>query len=183
MIGLFAGIFCIEIGKMIENMPNNFSLQTFYEKIGLELSNFQVEAESSDYAAATFLLNDFKIRYREAKITPTKIGQFVTLWKRNSEGITAPFHVEDDLDFAIISVQKDDNLGQFIFPKTILHEKGILADHKKDGKRGFRVYPPWDIAENKQAKQTQTWQLQYFFEISAKTDIAKMKIFFQNNQQ
>jgi hypothetical protein len=154
-----------------------------YEKCDLTLNNFEKEAESAEYAAATFLLNDCKIRYREAKITPTKIGQFVTLWKRNSEGITAPFHVEDDFDFAIISVQKGYNLGQFIFPKTILHEKGILADSKKDGKRGFRVYPPWDIAENKQAKQTQAWQLQYFFEISAATDMAKMKTFFQNNQK
>jgi hypothetical protein len=154
-----------------------------YEKCDLVLSNFQKEAESAEYAAATFMLNNFKILYRQAKITPTKIGQFVTLWKRNSEGVTAPFHVEDDLDFTIICVQKDDNLGQFIFPKTILHEKGILADDKKDGKRGFRVYPPWDIAENKQAKQTQAWQLQHFFEISAATDITKMKIFFQNNQQ
>jgi hypothetical protein len=166
-------------------MQNNlFLAQThLYEKCDLTLTDFEKEAESEEYAAATFMLNDFKIRYRAAKITPTKIGQFVTLWKRNSEGITAPFHIADGLDFAIISVQKDDNLGQFIFPKTILHEKGILADQKKDGKRGFRVYPPWDIAENKQAKQTQVWQLQYFFEISATTDIAKMKTFFQNNQQ
>ncbi len=56
--------------------------------------------------------------------------------------------------------------GQFIFPKSILLVKGILSDGEKDGKRGFRVYPPWDKAVNKQAKQTQQWQLQYFTDSS-----------------
>jgi hypothetical protein len=165
---------------MIENMENNFSLETFYEKIGSELTHFQVEAESSDYAAATFLLNDFKIRYREAKITPTKIGQFVTLWKRNAEGITAPFHISDDFDFAIINVQKGKKSGQFVFSKAVLYQKSIVADDQKDGKRGFRVYPPWDIAENKQAKQTQAWQLDFFIHTTTETaDFAKAKMLFE----
>ncbi|MDR0329875.1 MAG: MepB family protein [Rickettsia sp.] len=29
----------------------------------------------------------------------------------------------------------------------------------------MRVYPPWDIVINKQAKKTQAWQLEYFLEI------------------
>jgi hypothetical protein len=161
-------------------MPNNFSLQTFYENNGLELNNFQAEAESSDYAAATFLLNNFKILYREAKITPTKIGQFVTLWKRNAEGITAPFHINDDFDFAIICVQKGENSGHFVFSKAILQQKGVLANDQKDGKRGFRIYPPWDIAENKQAKQTQAWQLNFFIHTTTETmDFAKAKTLFE----
>jgi hypothetical protein len=61
----------------------------------------------------------------------------------------------------------------FIFPKSVLHQKGVLADDEKDGKRGFRVYPPWDIAENKQAKQTQEWQSKYFLETPIGIENAK----------
>ena len=46
----------------------------------------------------------------------------------------------------------------------ILINKEIVSD-KKEGKRAIRVYPPWDIAINKQAQKTQKWQLNYFLEI------------------
>ena len=38
----------------------------------------------------------------------------------------------------------------------------ILSVNGQGGKRGFRVYPKWDLPENKQAKQTQSWQVSYF---------------------
>jgi hypothetical protein len=147
-----------------------------------ELSLLKIEPESTEYGAATFHLNDLFITFRTAKITPTKIGQFVTLCKRNSEGITAPFHIADDIDFAIICTRTPTHFGAFIFPKSVLHEKEILADNDKDGKRGFRVYPSWDIAENKQAKQTQEWQLKYFLEIpnNKQIDIEKATFLFRN---
>ncbi|EMM78684.1 MepB domain protein [Leptospira santarosai str. 2000030832] len=47
-----------------------------------------------------------------------------------------------------------------IFPKQVLFEKGIVSGRK----RGFRVYPSWDKPTNKQALQTQKWQLAYFLE-------------------
>ena len=44
------------------------------------------EIESAEYGAYIFEINGFKIRFRVAKITPTKVGQFVTLWKRIEKG-------------------------------------------------------------------------------------------------
>jgi hypothetical protein len=38
----------------------------------------------------------------------------------------------------------------------------IISTHLKEGKRGMRVYPPWDLPSSKQAKKTQQWQLPYF---------------------
>ena len=54
-----------------------------------------------------------------------------------------------------------------------------LAAEKKDGKRGFRVYPIWDLAINKQAEKTQKWQLNYFVEYNDKTDLEFVKKLFQ----
>jgi hypothetical protein len=45
-----------------------------------------LERESLEYAACSFKLNSMSVKFRVAKITPTKIGQFVTLWKRVSKG-------------------------------------------------------------------------------------------------
>jgi hypothetical protein len=56
-------------------------------------------------------------------------------------------------------------LGQFIFPKSVLADKGIVTRNGKEGKRGIRVYPPWDLTTNKQAKRTQSWQTKYFITI------------------
>lgn len=54
-----------------------------------------------------------------------------------------------------------------MFPKSVLAEKGIITLNGKVGKRGIRVYPPWDIPTKKQAQKTQNWQTKYFFTIYA----------------
>lgn len=137
-----------------------------FDKIVFELNDLQKENESEEYSAFRFSLNHKNICYREAKITPTKTGQFVTLWKRNKTGIIEPFDFSDAIDFVIISVRKEENWGQFIFPKKTLLEKGIFSTETKEGIRATRVYPPWDETTSKQAQKTQKWQLDYFFHFS-----------------
>lgn len=155
-----------EIPQHIEYLNNQF-----YEPCGLILSDFSMELEGKEYQACTFKLNEAFILCRNAKTTPKKTGQFVTCWKRNQQGITEPFHENDVLDFYIINTFHQDKMGQFIFPKPILIEKGIIATTQKEGKRGFRVYPPWDITTNKQAEKTQKWQLDYFIEFNNFTNL------------
>ena len=139
--------------------------KSFYNQCGFQLQNLVWNSESTNYGACSFELNNYKIQYRVANITPTKIGQFVAVWKRNKEGITAPFDVGDSLDFMIISVRDSENFGQFIFPQSVLVSHGIISQNEKGGKRGIRVYAPWDKPENKQAIKTQAWQVNYFVEI------------------
>lgn len=145
-----------------------FANENAYSVCGFKLTNCIIQAESREYDACSFQLNSLQIHYRASKITPTKTGQFVTIWKRNDAGITVPFDVEDAFDFIVISSRKEERMGQFIFPKTILHAKKIIAHNGRGGKRGMRVYPPWDQPTNKQASQTQAWQLNYFVFIEKK---------------
>lgn len=151
-----------------------------YDKCNFEFTNLIIDSESEEYQACSFKLNSFEIIHRFSKITPTKIGQFVTIWKRNSKGITAPFDVSDDFDFIIITSKSGDNLGQFIFPKSVLLEKGIISNSNTSGKRGIRVYPPWDVPANKQAEKTQLWQVKYFYSIEKdSTNLEFVKKLFQ----
>ena len=150
-----------------------------FEKLELTIHNLHIEKESKDYAACQFELNDLKIIFREAKITPTKIGQFVTLWKRINQKPIQPFSVSDDFDFVIINAKTAVTFGQFVFPKSILEQKGYLQSESKKGKLGFRVYPSWDKTENKQAQQTQKWQLDYFIETPINP--SKTKALFSKN--
>lgn len=150
-----------------EQLPEEF---IYLEKLLSEMDNLKirnsvVEPESTEYGACRFELNDLNILFRTAKITPTKTGQFVTLWKRISKGPIQPFDSSDSIDFFIISVRKENQYGLFIFPKSVLIHKEIVSDIK-EGKRAIRVYPPWDTTASKQAQKTQKWQLDYFFEIS-----------------
>lgn len=134
--------------------PNHFSY-----------SQAQLEPESAEYSAAKFEVNGFKVRFRVAKITPTKIGQFVTLWKRKDKGAIQPFDKSDPIDLFIIATRFDNHFGQFVFPKAALIEHDIVSIEGKGGKRAMRVYPPWDKTTSKQAQKTQKWQLEYFLEI------------------
>ena len=136
-----------------------------YDKCGFELTEINIHAESVEYGACSFKLNGKIIQHRVSKITPTKVGQFVTIWKRNNQGITEPFDSSDNLDFVIITARSGENFGQFIFPTSVLAQYGILTHNGKVGKRGIRVYTPWDIAANKQAIKTQLWQTNYFMPI------------------
>ncbi|WP_420572622.1 MepB family protein [Kordia sp.] len=144
--------------------------EKLYDANSFEFSNLYLSTESTEYEACSFHLGEVKIICRTAKITPKKIGQFVTVWKRNSDHITTPFHETDDFDFIVINVQKETQLGQFVFPKSVLIQKRIVATDLKDGKRGIRVYPSWDTPTSKQAIKTQAWQLDYFLPINSTTN-------------
>ena len=136
-----------------------------YDKCDFDFTNPILNSESVEYGACKFVLNGKTVQHRISKITPTKTGQFVTIWKRNKNDITEPFDISDDLDFIIITARSGDNFGQFIFPKSVLADKGIITRNGKEGKRGIRVYPPWDNAINKQATKTQSRQIKYFLTI------------------
>lgn len=146
-----------------------------YDKCAFEISNIKIEAESKEYDACQFKLNGLNIISRSSKITPKKVGQFVTFWKRNGNGPIEPFCNTDQFDFFIVNVKTENQYGQFVFPKSVLVKKGILSTNKKEGKRAFRVYPSWDIPKSKQAERTQKWQLQHFYKISNSIDFAKIE--------
>lgn len=152
-----------------------------FDKLGFKLSNIEIEKESSEYCAHRFEINNLKIVFRQAKITPTKMGQFVTLWKRKTEkSQIEPLEFTDDFDFVLINVKEGNYFGQFVFPKSILLQKGIISDIK-EGKRAFRVYPCWVKTESSQAQKTQKWQLDYFIEIpiNKNSDSNQAKCFFK----
>lgn len=121
---------------------------------------FNVEAK--DYKGCSYRFKSTSIIQRYSKNTPKKVGQFVTLWKRNKLGETCPLELNDAFDFVIIICVKEKLVGRFLFPKKTLVEKGYISTKKKEGKRGFRVYPNWDKPTSQQAIKTQIWQLEYF---------------------
>lgn len=153
-----------------------------YDKCFLQMSEINNEHEGTEYDACNFELNGMNIICRSSKITPKKVGQFVTFWKRNNKGVTEPFNENEAVDFYVINVRTEDHFGQFVFPKFELINKGIISTNKKEGKRGFRIYPKWDRTENKQAEKTQQWQLKYFYEINHLTNLSFVKNLYTENQ-
>jgi len=142
-----------------------------YAPCGFDYSPPRREAESAEYGAYFFELNGFAVRFRVAKTTPTKLGQFVTLWKRMGKGPIQPYDLADNVDFFIVSTRLGDFFGQFVFPSAVLCEQNIVSKQGKGGKRAIRVYPPWDKPMSLQAKKTQCWQLKHFLEIPYKETI------------
>ena len=102
------------------------------------------------------------------------------MWKRkNEKSAIEPFDISDNIDLFVINVKIETHFGQFVFPKSVLVEQGIITD-KKEGKRAIRVYPIWDLTESKQAKKTQKWQLDYFLKIpfDETLDINRTKLLY-----
>jgi len=87
-------------------MGDNFQqIKTgIYDPCSSIISNFKLEVESSAYNACHYILNEKSIICRIAKIIPKKNWQFVTFWKRNSEGIIEPFYKTDQIDYYVVNV-------------------------------------------------------------------------------
>ncbi|MGW4562546.1 MepB family protein [Streptomyces sp. NPDC004561] len=134
-----------------------------YDPSGFACSPPVPEPESAEYGACGFTLDGRSVRFRVAKTTPTKVGQFVTVWQRSGEGPIRPFDAGDGVDLFVISSRDNDGFGQFVFPREVLCERGIVSRGGSGGKRGFRVYPPWVTTASSQASKTQTWQVNHFF--------------------
>ncbi len=158
-----------------KNMPDsaldllNDAIRDVYESAGMSVTHpARREAESAEYGACRFGLDGHAVAFRIARTTPTKVGQFVTIWKRpTTEDEIAPLDIADGVTFVVISVSDAEHRGQFIFNREILLEKNIMSRNGKGGKRAIRVYPPWCRPTAKDAIRTQQWQVQYFLSLAA----------------
>ncbi|MFD7029828.1 MepB family protein [Streptomyces sp. NPDC059917] len=136
-----------------------------YDPCGFTCSQPVPEAEGAAYAAHEFTLDGLAIRFRAARTTPTKVGQFVTVWKRSPAGPIEPFDTTDRVDLFVISARDHRHFGQFVFPVDALRRHGVVSADGSGGKRAFRVYPPWVTTTNRQAARAQAWQLDFFLHL------------------
>lgn len=158
-----------------ESMINSFqgqlndAIRYVYAPAGIKAKHpAQPEAESTEYGACRVVLDGHTVAFRVAKTTPTKIGQFVTIWKRPTpDSEIAPLDITDDVQFVVISVADAIHRGQFIFNQKILLAKGVMSRNGTGGKRAIRVYPPWSNPTAKDAIRTQQWQTQHFLPLAA----------------
>ena len=63
----------------------------------------------------------------------------------------------------MIGVADDDGSGIFTFTNKDLERLGIYHSAAQAGKRGFRLYMPWNDGLNWQAQRTKEVQAQFFF--------------------
>ncbi|MGV9268042.1 MepB family protein [Kitasatospora sp. NPDC003701] len=136
-----------------------------YDPCGFACTRPVPEAESAEYAAHAFTLDGLSVRFRAARTTPTKVGQFVTVWKRAPGGPIRPFDTTDPVDLFVISTRDRHHAGQFVLPMDALRRHGVVSVDGAGGKRAFRVYPPWVTTTNRQAGSAQTWQLEHFLHL------------------
>ncbi|WP_081232182.1 MepB family protein [Pseudomonas chlororaphis] len=158
------------------------AIDEVYTRAGLQLTSpARREPESAEYGATRLALDGHTVAFRVAKTTPTKMGQFVTLWKRPLPGgPIAPLDFHDNISFVVVSVSDAPHHGQFVFDRKILAAKGIMAINGAGGKRAFRVYPPWVKPVAKDAVRTQQWQRRYFLalEPDASADCVQVRRLF-----
>ena len=149
----------------------SFAINKLYRAAGLTITSQPVEENGSkgaEYVAHRLGINDQTVAFRVGKITPSRAGNFVTLWKRPS-GENEPIDLSDKVAFVIVDVSSEiGQSGQFIFDQHVLVEQKIFSVSSKNqkGKMAFRVFPPW-AKPKPSAIKTQRWQSRYFFQFSS----------------
>ncbi len=160
-------------------------LQTSFASLGYKLPSAD-ELVSHDHNAQyhgyAFTLNQKRIIYRKAKVTPDRPGAFLALWKRPGDcRNNKPIPLNDEFDYLLIEVTSEGltstnnqvtniERGLFMFPVNVLLKKGIVGSLNSKGKTAFRVFPPWSESRalkgtgtfSNSAKVTQRWQCDYF---------------------
>lgn len=137
-----------------------------FDGLGVECSPAVSEPDNAEYGAAVSDVGRSTIRFRVGKLTPTKVGLFVSVWRRGAGGSTEPFPAEDDVDALVVVAREGDRFGAFVFPNEVLATRGVVSVRGAGGKRGFRVYPPWSATSSPQAKRSQGWQCDWFLDLS-----------------
>ena len=160
----------------------NRTFHTITALLALQAQNIQavtVDAEASDYAGLQFGYGKGTFIFRQAKITPKKAGAFVTFWKRDAQQQTVPYQDSDDFDYYMILIQEGEQLGLFLFPKQVLIAQKYVSSAHREGKRGFRIYPPALQNLNTQASKTQRWQSAYYYDLHTDDRLHVAKVFAQ----
>lgn len=124
-----------ETDPSLEKLP--LQLAEIFDKIihpaGLQVTKQPVrETESLEYGACSFGLSGKSVVFRVAKTTPTKLGQFVTIWKRETaHSEIEPFSFADGISFVMVAVFDKQNHGVFLFDKQILAKKALFLPATK----------------------------------------------------
>lgn len=90
-----------------------------YKLLNFRCSIPQAEVDNAEYGPCQFTLEERRIKFRVAKVTPTKMGQFVTLYKRVGKQPIQPYEALDPFDILVISTHGE-FFGQFVMPKSVL---------------------------------------------------------------
>ncbi len=119
---------------------SNFApaLATFLERFpvpaGHMVSSYAPDEspEARAYSGCWFTLTgaygtENRVVFRTAKVTPTKAGLFVTLWKRDDSGITRPYSVEDGVDEFWVVTETPNGYGYFAFTAQSLVDFGRIG--------------------------------------------------------
>lgn len=126
------------------------------------------EEQSGDYESGRVVIGGELWRIRTARVTPTKPGAFVAVWRRAQDGGTEPFDGADECAGLLVLVEDGELAGIFRFTRADLVRLGITSSPTAPGKRGFRVYPSWCDGLNAQAARTQRTQAAAFTDLSAR---------------
>ena len=173
-------------------MPNFYQLLealqlSLYKPAKWHLSKICEESQNAEYGAGRFELHggehtSVSGRLRVAKITPTKIGQFVVFWEKDADNQNQAFAYDEAPELLIVHVfhPTTEESGQFIFPKEVLRKYGVLSTATTTGKMAMRVYPEWDNPHSKQATATQKWQLPYFVNLGVLNEGEALKEEWKN---
>jgi len=120
------------------------------------------EEQRGDYESGIVRMGSELWRLRTARLTPTKPGAFVALWRRDEHGSTRPFDSDDRVRGLLLFVTDCDRFGVFRFTAPHLERLGVTRSAAHPGKRGFRVYPSWSEGLNRQAAEAQKAQASAF---------------------
>lgn len=104
-----------------------FCSREVFLPLGLDCSEVVPDPEAREYAGHTLRLGTKQVVFRVAKTTPTKAGQFVTLWQRSVNGPIRPFGEAGRYGLFLVAARHDERRGLFIFSAEALEGAGVLS--------------------------------------------------------
>lgn len=107
--------------------PDVALVMGLFDVLGVEYSPAVSEPDNAEYGAVIADVGQSTTRFRVGKLTPRKVGLFVSVWRRAPGGSTEPFPAEGNVDMLVVAAREGDRFGAFVFPTEVLVSRGVVS--------------------------------------------------------
>eukprot|EP00397_Hematodinium_sp_SG-2012_P030562 GEMP01032382.1.p1 GENE.GEMP01032382.1~~GEMP01032382.1.p1 ORF type:complete len:204 (+),score=22.20 GEMP01032382.1:1011-1622(+) len=154
----------------------------FMQKVSIPLGCSVADSPSSR-SPIDMIIDDICVQNKTAYASDSSRALRINTYKHggtkmNGNVTMQPYNVDDGIDAIIVNVQRCGELvGLFIFPKDEMMKRGWLQGNGHSGKIFIYLFPPY-ICPRKGYESLQTWQLDYYLDLSEKVDLDRARMLF-----
>eukprot|EP00397_Hematodinium_sp_SG-2012_P040956 GEMP01044999.1.p1 GENE.GEMP01044999.1~~GEMP01044999.1.p1 ORF type:complete len:286 (+),score=22.07 GEMP01044999.1:525-1382(+) len=146
-----------------------------YEPLGLTVAVPKVKQSPTD-----IIVGGIQVQNKTAVSVKEQRGLKISICKFNGllddgKQSRQPYHIDDSIDAIIAYCLNEEKLcGMFVFPKSVVTQRGWFQGDSHPGKTTAYLYPPY-VIPGKGTEFRHKWQLEYYLDLAAEPNLERAR--------